>query len=130
MTVVNDDGRVRWGELSAVEKIARTTQKTFHFGIILTGAVLTVEAYQGLSLQPLIPAREESHICYIQRSSLLRVRQGTSTVLWTRFAPTLGSRNYSVPARKFELLESRHGTNGLEQDLLRKSLRPVRLALY
>ena len=43
---MNDDGRVRWGELTATEKIARTTQKTFHFGIIVTGMVMTVGKYQ------------------------------------------------------------------------------------
>ena len=42
VTVVNDDGRVKWGDLSMREKAARTTQKTFHFGVILTGLVMTV----------------------------------------------------------------------------------------
>ncbi|MCJ1410947.1 mitochondrial import inner membrane translocase subunit tim21 [Ptychographa xylographoides] len=41
VTVVNDDGRVTWGDLSAREKAARTTQKTFHLGIVLTGLVMT-----------------------------------------------------------------------------------------
>ena len=47
VTVVNDDGRVKWGDLSLGEKFARTTQQTFNFGIILAGLVLTV----GLSIQ-------------------------------------------------------------------------------
>ncbi|KAL8992275.1 MAG: hypothetical protein Q9169_007228 [Polycauliona sp. 2 TL-2023] len=41
ITVVNDDGRVKWKELSVGEKAARTTQQTFNFGIILTGLVMT-----------------------------------------------------------------------------------------
>ena len=41
VTVVNDDGKVNWKDLSATEKAARTTQQTFHFGIILTGLVMT-----------------------------------------------------------------------------------------
>ena len=39
VTVGNDDGRVPWGQLSAGEKVARTTQQTFNFGVILVGAV-------------------------------------------------------------------------------------------
>ena len=43
VTVVNDDGRINWGDLSMREKAARTTQKTFHLGVILTGLVMTVQ---------------------------------------------------------------------------------------
>jgi hypothetical protein len=42
VTVVNDDGRVNWNDLTTREKAARSTQKTFHFGIILIGLVMTV----------------------------------------------------------------------------------------
>lgn len=42
MTVLNDDGRVSWGNLSAGEKVARTTQQSFNFSMIILGAVLTV----------------------------------------------------------------------------------------
>lgn len=42
ITIANDDGRVKWGQLSTREKLARTTQKSFHTGIILTGVVMTV----------------------------------------------------------------------------------------
>lgn len=42
VTPFNDDGRVSWGDLTAGEKAARTTQQTFNFGMILLGAVLTV----------------------------------------------------------------------------------------
>jgi import inner membrane translocase subunit TIM21 len=42
VTVLNDDGRVAWGELSGKEKVARTTQQTFNFSMIILGAVLTV----------------------------------------------------------------------------------------
>lgn len=38
VTIGNDDGRVPWGQLSAGEKAARTTQQTFNFGLILAGA--------------------------------------------------------------------------------------------
>lgn len=42
VTAFNDDGRVPWGELSGRERVARTTQQTFNFGLIIAGAVLTV----------------------------------------------------------------------------------------
>jgi len=41
VTAFNDDGRVAWGDLSAGEKVARTTQQTFNLGLILVGAALT-----------------------------------------------------------------------------------------
>lgn len=41
ITVVNDDGKVAWKELSVREKAARTTQQTFNFSVVLTGLVMT-----------------------------------------------------------------------------------------
>ncbi|TVY84803.1 Mitochondrial import inner membrane translocase subunit TIM21 [Lachnellula suecica] len=41
VTAFNDDGRVAWGNLSAREKVARTTQQSFNFSLIIAGAVLT-----------------------------------------------------------------------------------------
>ena len=42
VTVVSDDGRVQWQDLSRREKAARTTQQTFNFGLVLSGFILTV----------------------------------------------------------------------------------------
>ena len=42
VTVVGDDGRVQWHDLSRREKVARTTQQTFNFGLVLSGFILTV----------------------------------------------------------------------------------------
>ncbi|KAL2356384.1 TIM21-domain-containing protein [Cryomyces antarcticus] len=47
ITVASDDGRVRWTELSTGEKVARSTQQSFNFlvviaGVLMTGAVATV----------------------------------------------------------------------------------------
>lgn len=39
---MNDDGRVAWGQLSPMEKAARTTQQSFNIGLIVVGAILTV----------------------------------------------------------------------------------------
>ncbi|MCJ1286712.1 mitochondrial import inner membrane translocase subunit tim21 [Xylographa opegraphella] len=41
VTIANDDGRVTWKDLSVREKAARTTQKTLHLGVILSGLVMT-----------------------------------------------------------------------------------------
>ena len=42
VTVVNDDGRVDWKDLSVREKAARTTQQSFNLGIISLGFIGTV----------------------------------------------------------------------------------------
>src|SRR5579871_6275976 len=44
VTVLNDNGRVAWGDLSAKEKAARMTQQSFNFGVIITGVILTVRS--------------------------------------------------------------------------------------
>ena len=42
VTVANDDGRVKWGNLSTREKAARTTQQTFNLGVVIVGVIMTV----------------------------------------------------------------------------------------
>lgn len=42
ITVLSDDGRYEWGELSGREKVARATQQSFNFVVVLAGVVLTV----------------------------------------------------------------------------------------
>ena len=42
VTIANDDGRIKWGNLNRSEKAARTTQQTFNFSIIIVGIVMTV----------------------------------------------------------------------------------------
>ena len=42
VTVINDDARVQWKDLSGREKVARTTRQTFNLGVILTGLLMTV----------------------------------------------------------------------------------------
>jgi import inner membrane translocase subunit TIM21 len=41
VTTFNDDGRVRWSELSVREKAARSTQQSFNFLVIIAGVVMT-----------------------------------------------------------------------------------------
>ena len=42
VTVTNDDGRVKWGDLTAGEKAARTTQQTINFSVIIVGVIGTI----------------------------------------------------------------------------------------
>ncbi|KAJ5725638.1 L-galactonate dehydratase [Penicillium malachiteum] len=41
ITVLSDDGRYEWGELSGGEKFSRATQQSFNFLIVIAGVVLT-----------------------------------------------------------------------------------------
>jgi hypothetical protein len=69
VTAFNDDGRVSWGDLSAREKVARTTQQSFNFSFIFLGAVLTVSS-QSKSLWQLINIHREAwRILCIQKFS-------------------------------------------------------------
>lgn len=42
ITVLSDDGRLQWEDLSGREKMSRATQQSFNFMVVLAGAVLTV----------------------------------------------------------------------------------------
>lgn len=44
VTPFNDDGRVKWADLSVGEKAGRATQQSFNFGFILAGLGATVSA--------------------------------------------------------------------------------------
>ena len=41
VTVLNDDGRYEWSELSGKEKVSRATQQSVNFMVVIAGAVLT-----------------------------------------------------------------------------------------
>ncbi|KAJ5113243.1 hypothetical protein N7456_001777 [Penicillium angulare] len=41
ITVLSDDGRYEWGELSGGEKVSRATQQSFNFLVVIAGVVLT-----------------------------------------------------------------------------------------
>ncbi|KAL1967040.1 hypothetical protein VTN77DRAFT_3564 [Rasamsonia byssochlamydoides] len=45
ITVISDDGRLPWSELSVKEKVARATQQSFNFMLIAIGAVMTGGAF-------------------------------------------------------------------------------------
>lgn len=42
VTVIGDDGKVQWKDLSIREKAARTTQQSFNLSVIVTGLLMTV----------------------------------------------------------------------------------------
>ncbi|KAJ5673744.1 L-galactonate dehydratase [Penicillium macrosclerotiorum] len=41
ITVLSDDGRYEWSELTGREKVSRATQQSFNFVVVLAGAALT-----------------------------------------------------------------------------------------
>ncbi|KAJ6103742.1 L-galactonate dehydratase [Penicillium sp. IBT 16267x] len=41
ITVLSDDGRYEWGDLSGREKVSRATQQSFNFVVVIAGVVLT-----------------------------------------------------------------------------------------
>lgn len=43
--MLSDDGRLHWSELTGKEKVARATQQSFNFVVVLIGAVMTVGLY-------------------------------------------------------------------------------------
>ncbi|CAL5869523.1 uncharacterized protein PFLUO_LOCUS3753 [Penicillium psychrofluorescens] len=55
ITVLSDDGMLRWGELSGREKMSRATQQSFNFVIVLAGAVLTGGVFTLLYLEVFSP---------------------------------------------------------------------------
>lgn len=42
VTLFNDNGLVPWSQLSSAEKVARATQQSFNFGLVMVGLTLTV----------------------------------------------------------------------------------------
>lgn len=49
VTVLSDDGRYEWSELSGREKVSRATQQSFNFIVVIAGVVLTVRLLQASS---------------------------------------------------------------------------------
>lgn len=49
ISVMSDDGRYKWAELSGKEKVARATQQSFNFVIVIVGVVMTVRTHNSQS---------------------------------------------------------------------------------
>lgn len=61
ISVVSDDGRVAWSDLSAREKASRTTQQSFNFLIIVAGVVMTGAVGTFLYLDVFSSSSKTSH---------------------------------------------------------------------
>lgn len=120
VTVGNDDGRIPWGQLSAGEKAARTTQQTFNFGIILAGAVGLVCRPSVSSCALLIPVRLLLAIISTLTSSLPTAKPDTSIAPLTGSEQTLVHSTCLGLVKRLEHLESPQQANGLGIDQLRK----------
>lgn len=120
ITVLSDDGRVQWQDLTRLEKVARTTQQTFNVGLVIGGFFLTVCLVFYLRFLIAKANRELSYIYFIPRSSPQIARPVISIGLSIRFEGMLGHLNYLDQSRRSEPLESLHSTNGLERGLSRK----------
>jgi hypothetical protein len=124
ITVTTDDGRVRWGDLSAREKAARTTQQSINFVVVITGVIMTVRDYSPNFHTPLtIGFRVEWSTSSGLKSSLQTARLGISTrpSIESRMIP--GVRICLEAVRRSKHLESQLGINGQELGRLRKSYR-------
>ncbi|RMJ22538.1 TIM21 [Aspergillus sp. HF37] len=55
ITVLSDDGRLQWGDLSGREKVSRATQQSVNFMVVLAGAVLTGGVFTLLYLEVFSP---------------------------------------------------------------------------
>jgi hypothetical protein len=99
VTVLNDDGRVNWGDLSGREKAARTTQQTFNFAFVAVGLVLTVRKSIPFSCRSVPILRIPSAalaMSYSATSSPRIRRRSTSTAQYLDSKPTLRVSSCSV----------------------------------
>lgn len=123
VTIRNDDGRVRWGDLTVGEKAARTTQQTFNFGIILLGLSMTVRSRFN-NVSPLLRlSRLALPIYCTLKSSRQTARPGISIVLLTGSEPILGHWICLDQVRPFEPSENPQRVNGQETGRLRERVR-------
>ncbi|KAF2662696.1 TIM21-domain-containing protein, partial [Lophiostoma macrostomum CBS 122681] len=76
VTVVNDTGSVRWGELSVGEKAARTTQQSFNLVVVLVGVALTGAVGYLLFSDVFSPSSKTAHF----NRATTRVRQSAECV--------------------------------------------------
>lgn len=127
ITVLSDDGRVQWGDLSRGEKVARTTQQSFNFIIVLAGAVLTVwiGTFSRLDTKLLTtrsPYRAGSLHFSISRCSHQIVEHGNSKKQCRALKMIPSVSSYSVIGGKFKHMAKTPGVDGLGTDRLRESM--------
>lgn len=125
VTIGNDDGSVPWGQLSAGEKAARTTQQTFNFGVILAGAVGLVWRRCVSLCVVLIQVRLLLATISTSMSSPPTVKLDTSIERLTGSEPTLVHLACLGLVKRSAHLVNPQQANGPEIDQLRKQERYV-----
>ncbi len=105
VTPFNDNGRVPWGQLSAGEKIGRTTQQSFNFGLMILGALATVRPYLisilgMMRIRILTLCREVLSMSCIQKSSRQIVKRIGTTEPLRESKKTQDVKSFSVTLRK------------------------------
>lgn len=120
VTIGNDDGSVPWGQLSAGEKAARTTQQTFNFGVIIAGAVgLVWRQFVSLCVV-LIQIRLLLATIFTSMSSPPTVKPDTSIERLTGSEPTLVHSVCLGLLKRLAHLVNPQQASGPEIDQLRK----------
>ena len=132
ITVLSDDGRYTWGELSGREKLARATQQSFNFIIVIAGVVLTVGMTQ---LSSSGPVKEPANKCltllsefcrvvssrfFIRMSSHQIAGHGNSRKRSTALKTMLDVQSFWVTEEKSRHMVRIRRADGHEIDLLRK----------
>ncbi|EFR05085.1 import inner membrane translocase subunit tim-21 [Nannizzia gypsea CBS 118893] len=101
ITVASDDGTVKWGQLSRAEKVARATQQSVNFLVIVAGAVMTCGVFTFLYLDVFAPdsktnqfnravnrvKESEECLALLGDSKQIRAYGETSWNKWTRNRP-------------------------------------------
>lgn len=127
VTVLSDDGRYAWGDLSGREKVARATQQSFNFVIVIAGVVLTVRSSPLTEI--LHEQREANHMDHRVVSSHFSIRRSFHRTAGhgnSRRQSSASRRILGVPSFSVTDERSRHTVkiptvDGPEVDLLRTS---------
>jgi hypothetical protein len=117
ITVISDDGRLQWSELSGSEKFSRVTQQSFNLLLVLIGAVMTVRRLHEVSETILLTtARAVLLHSYISMFSPQIARRGSLIGLSTESRMIHVVSSYSVIETKSRHTAKQHGINGLGID--------------
>lgn len=133
VSVMTDDGRYAWSELSGREKVARATQQSFNFVIVVVGVVMTVHS-------PFLFFSAYISISILMAYLINRAAFWPSSIpMYSHQIAKLGSlKRQSIASRKThdvhlcseiakrsKHMEKQRGTNGLETGQLRMHFSPI-----
>lgn len=124
VTVLSDDGRYEWGELTGREKVARATQQSVNFVVVLAGAVLTVSLVPvtgfGKSDKMLMRTREVCLCCCTRKCCPRTAVHGSSRRPWSGSKTTHDARMCLEIAERSRHMATVPGAGGRETGPLRK----------